>query len=203
MAGAVIGLPSLALLVLARLELGSSFSVRPKAQTLVTHGLYSRIRNPIYVFGGLVFAGAFFTSTSRALYGSLSYSFRCRFIEHGRKKRSFRQDSVTNTSNINRAHGSNKLNGAADVPEMFVPTSPVSAAFALRSERDDVACDLRPPSLFYLSFSILDAYGTVWLLPGCETWLSRRQDCFWKACPRTFGYRVARDVFELVIVAYA
>jgi len=57
-AGAAIGLPSLALFVLARIELGSSFSVRPKAQTLVTHGLYSRIRNPIYVFGCLVAAGA-------------------------------------------------------------------------------------------------------------------------------------------------
>ena len=55
--GVVIGLPSLALLVLARIELGGSFSVRPKAQTLVTHGLYSRIRNPIYVFGGLGIAG--------------------------------------------------------------------------------------------------------------------------------------------------
>ena len=69
MAGAVIGLPSLALLVLARLELGSSFSVRPKAQTLVTHGLYSRIRNPIYVFGGLVFAGVFlYIDQPRALW---------------------------------------------------------------------------------------------------------------------------------------
>lgn len=58
-AGVVIGLPSLALLALARIELGGSFSVRPKAQTLVTHGLYSRIRNPIYVFGGLVIAGVF------------------------------------------------------------------------------------------------------------------------------------------------
>jgi protein-S-isoprenylcysteine O-methyltransferase Ste14 len=58
-AGVVIGLPSLALLVLARFELGSSFSVRPKAQTLVTHGLYSRIRNPIYLFGGLLVAGIF------------------------------------------------------------------------------------------------------------------------------------------------
>jgi protein-S-isoprenylcysteine O-methyltransferase Ste14 len=55
--GVVIVLPSLALLVLARIELGGSFSVRPKAQTLVTHGLYSRIRNPIYVFGGLGVAG--------------------------------------------------------------------------------------------------------------------------------------------------
>jgi protein-S-isoprenylcysteine O-methyltransferase Ste14 len=58
-AGMVIGLPSLALLVLARIELGSSFSVSPKARTLVTHGLYSRIRNPIYVFGGLVITGVF------------------------------------------------------------------------------------------------------------------------------------------------
>jgi protein-S-isoprenylcysteine O-methyltransferase Ste14 len=57
--GVAIGLPSLALLVLARIELGGSFSVRPKAQMLVTHGLYSRIRNPIYVFGGLAVAGFF------------------------------------------------------------------------------------------------------------------------------------------------
>jgi protein-S-isoprenylcysteine O-methyltransferase Ste14 len=31
--------------------------VRAKASTLVTTGLYSRIRNPIYVFGGLMIAG--------------------------------------------------------------------------------------------------------------------------------------------------
>ena len=58
-AGVVIGLPSAVLLVLARIELGGSFSVRPKAQTLVTHGLYSRLRNPIYLFGGLAVAGIF------------------------------------------------------------------------------------------------------------------------------------------------
>ena len=58
-AGLVIGLPSALLLVLARIELGGSFSVGPRAQTLVTHGLYSRIRNPIYLFGGLAIAGAF------------------------------------------------------------------------------------------------------------------------------------------------
>jgi protein-S-isoprenylcysteine O-methyltransferase Ste14 len=57
--GVVIGLPSAALLILARLQLGGSFSVRPKAQTLVTRGLYSRIRNPIYVFGSLAIAGGF------------------------------------------------------------------------------------------------------------------------------------------------
>jgi protein-S-isoprenylcysteine O-methyltransferase Ste14 len=46
----------LVLLIVARIELGGSFSVRPKAQALVTQGLYSRIRNPIYVFGALTVA---------------------------------------------------------------------------------------------------------------------------------------------------
>src|ERR1700691_2477628 len=58
-AGVTILLPSLALLVLARIELGSSFAIQAKANKLVTHGLYSRIRNPIYVFGGLAIAGFF------------------------------------------------------------------------------------------------------------------------------------------------
>jgi protein-S-isoprenylcysteine O-methyltransferase Ste14 len=57
-AGVVIALPSLALLLLARIQLGGSFSVRPKAQAL-TDGLYSRIRNPIYLFGALAIAGIF------------------------------------------------------------------------------------------------------------------------------------------------
>jgi protein-S-isoprenylcysteine O-methyltransferase Ste14 len=57
-AAVIFGLPSLLLLIVARIELGGSFSVRPKAQALVTHGLYSRIRNPIYVFGALAIAAA-------------------------------------------------------------------------------------------------------------------------------------------------
>lgn len=57
--GAVIVVPSLALFILARIQLGGSFSARAKAQALITHGLYSRIRNPIYVFGGLVGVGTF------------------------------------------------------------------------------------------------------------------------------------------------
>jgi protein-S-isoprenylcysteine O-methyltransferase Ste14 len=68
-AGVVIGLPSLALLVLARIQLGSSFSVRAKAQSLVTHGLYSRIRNPIYLFGCLVVVGVLlYINRPRALW---------------------------------------------------------------------------------------------------------------------------------------
>lgn len=58
-AAVILGLPSLVLLILARIELGGAFSVRPKAQALVTHGLYSRIRNPIYFFGALTVVALF------------------------------------------------------------------------------------------------------------------------------------------------
>ncbi len=55
--GAVMIGISLPLFVLARWQLGNSFSIQAKATTLVTTGLYSRIRNPIYLFGGLLVAG--------------------------------------------------------------------------------------------------------------------------------------------------
>ena len=55
--GICIAAPSLVLLVIARLQLGGAFSVKAKASFLVTTGLYSRIRNPIYVFAGLTILG--------------------------------------------------------------------------------------------------------------------------------------------------
>ena len=56
-AGLAIGIPCLLLFALARIQLGRAFSVQAMASKLVTSGLYSRIRNPIYVFGGLTIAG--------------------------------------------------------------------------------------------------------------------------------------------------
>ncbi|HET7823449.1 MAG TPA: methyltransferase, partial [Ornithinibacter sp.] len=44
-----------ALWVVARLELGQSFSVGAEANELVTTGLYRHVRNPIYVFGTAAF----------------------------------------------------------------------------------------------------------------------------------------------------
>lgn len=58
-AGLVLMAPALILLTAARLNLGNSFSVTPQAKELVTRGIYSRIRNPIYVFGTFVIAGLF------------------------------------------------------------------------------------------------------------------------------------------------
>src|SRR5436309_2264305 len=57
--GVVLGLVGLAGVVLARRTLGRSFSIRAKATALVTTGIYSRIRNPIYVFGMVYAAGIF------------------------------------------------------------------------------------------------------------------------------------------------
>ena len=50
-----------ALLLLARHQLGKSFSATPQARALVTHGLYSKIRNPMYVFSALLLLGLLIT----------------------------------------------------------------------------------------------------------------------------------------------
>jgi protein-S-isoprenylcysteine O-methyltransferase Ste14 len=59
LAGVGLWVPAFLLFVLARIELGRAFSIKAKASTLVTTGLYARIRNPIYVFGGLMSVGIF------------------------------------------------------------------------------------------------------------------------------------------------
>jgi protein-S-isoprenylcysteine O-methyltransferase Ste14 len=56
-AGAILAGIGYALLVTARVQLGKSFAVQPEAKGLVTHGLYSRIRNPMYVFVDVMFFG--------------------------------------------------------------------------------------------------------------------------------------------------
>jgi protein-S-isoprenylcysteine O-methyltransferase Ste14 len=55
--GALIAIPCAGLWLLARLQLGKSFAVTAQARELVTTGLYSKIRNPIYVFGLLTLCG--------------------------------------------------------------------------------------------------------------------------------------------------
>jgi protein-S-isoprenylcysteine O-methyltransferase Ste14 len=56
-AGIAIAAPAFLLFVAARIELGRAFSVQAKATTLVTTGVYSRIRNPIYLFGAMFILG--------------------------------------------------------------------------------------------------------------------------------------------------
>jgi protein-S-isoprenylcysteine O-methyltransferase Ste14 len=55
--GLAIAVPAFCLWVLARVQLRKSFAVTAQAKELVTRGLYSRIQNPVYVFGALMIAG--------------------------------------------------------------------------------------------------------------------------------------------------
>jgi protein-S-isoprenylcysteine O-methyltransferase Ste14 len=57
--GIVLAAAGFCLWLLARHQLGQSFAVTAQAKKLVTRGLYSRIRNPIYFFGGIANLGLF------------------------------------------------------------------------------------------------------------------------------------------------
>ena len=51
LAGIVVASIAFPLWIVARLQLGSAFSFRAEARQLVTSGLYSKLRHPVYVFG--------------------------------------------------------------------------------------------------------------------------------------------------------
>ena len=56
-AGLALAALGLSGVILARRTLGESFSIAPKARVLVTTGIYSKIRNPIYVSGEIMLLG--------------------------------------------------------------------------------------------------------------------------------------------------
>ena len=66
--GLLVGLITYTLWIVSRIQIGKYFSVKPKAQGLMTKGLYSKIRNPIYVFSSLAILGAILPSRSPAQY---------------------------------------------------------------------------------------------------------------------------------------
>jgi protein-S-isoprenylcysteine O-methyltransferase Ste14 len=57
LSGAVVAGVALAMVVVARVQLGGSFTVKAKARRLVTTGIYAKIRNPIYVFSAVLLMG--------------------------------------------------------------------------------------------------------------------------------------------------
>jgi protein-S-isoprenylcysteine O-methyltransferase Ste14 len=67
--------------MLARQQLGESFTVTAQARALVTTGLYSKIRNPIYFFGGVAFLGVFIAwGNIYALVGFLTLYFAMQIL---------------------------------------------------------------------------------------------------------------------------
>lgn len=70
--GALIAFTALVLLGVSRYQLGKSFSVTPRARALVTHGIYARIRNPIYVFSTIMIAGLILVLHRPKMWGLLA-----------------------------------------------------------------------------------------------------------------------------------
>jgi len=66
--GFLLALIGLGGVVTARYTLGRSFSITPQARELVTRGIYSRIRNPIYVFGIVMLVGIFLVARQPLLW---------------------------------------------------------------------------------------------------------------------------------------
>lgn len=55
--GTILTVVGISFIAVARYQLGKSFSIKAEAHELVTRGLYSKIRNPIYVFGVVMLVG--------------------------------------------------------------------------------------------------------------------------------------------------
>jgi protein-S-isoprenylcysteine O-methyltransferase Ste14 len=55
--GMALGIFGMTMWATARIQLGKSFSVTPQARKMVTTGIYSKIRNPIYFFAGVGYTG--------------------------------------------------------------------------------------------------------------------------------------------------
>jgi protein-S-isoprenylcysteine O-methyltransferase Ste14 len=66
--GTLLVLAGIGFIALARYQLGKSFSVKPEAHKLITTGLYSKIRNPIYVFGMVLIMGVILVLQRPALW---------------------------------------------------------------------------------------------------------------------------------------
>jgi protein-S-isoprenylcysteine O-methyltransferase Ste14 len=69
-----------------RYQLGKSFSIRPQARELVTHGLYSKIRNPIYVFGSMIILGLILVLQKPVLWVGLAALVLSRLSAPGMKR---------------------------------------------------------------------------------------------------------------------
>jgi protein-S-isoprenylcysteine O-methyltransferase Ste14 len=56
-AGTVLAVVGVVGVAVARYQLGRSFSIKAEAHELVTTGIYSKLRNPIYVFATVMITG--------------------------------------------------------------------------------------------------------------------------------------------------
>ena len=108
LAGLCIALPAAVLLFTARWQLGQSFSVTPQAKELVTHGLYAKIRNPIYVFSGLLVLGILISLQYRYALLLLLVLIPIQIVRARQEAGSSKPGSATSTANTGREPGSDR-----------------------------------------------------------------------------------------------
>jgi protein-S-isoprenylcysteine O-methyltransferase Ste14 len=85
--GAILALVGYVLAFVSRVQLGKSFTVMPEARELVTHGLYSRLRNPIYVFVDLLLVGLILALALHWLFAVLGVVVALQAIQARREAR--------------------------------------------------------------------------------------------------------------------
>ena len=106
-AGLILALAGLGGVILSRFTLGRSFSVAPKATELVTHGIYSRIRNPIYVSGIFFLTGMLMIFQRPVLWIILPVIGAMQIIRAHREAKCWKRNSVTSTGATGLEPGSN------------------------------------------------------------------------------------------------
>ncbi len=107
--GSCIAMPAAILFFVARGQLGSSFSVTPQAGALVTHGVYAKLRNPIYVFSGLTLVGVLIAWHSRFAFLLLAVVIPVQVFVLTRKRRCLKPGLAMSAGNIEREPGSSGL----------------------------------------------------------------------------------------------
>ena len=85
--GAVLVVAGILGIATARVQLGKSFAIKPEARQLVTHGIYSKIRNPIYVFGAILIAGFALVVRRQSVWVFLLVVILMQMVRAGRESR--------------------------------------------------------------------------------------------------------------------
>ncbi len=89
--GEAIAVPGFVLWFIAKLQLGSSFTAKPEARELVTVGLYSKIRHPIYLFSTVALLGTAVCLRSGYFYTFVGISVLAQFWRAGREEKVLRE----------------------------------------------------------------------------------------------------------------
>ena len=103
--GGVIAAIGLVMLLTARIQLGRSFSVSAKAKKLVTTGVYSKIRNPIYVFSAMFLVGIVIVTGRWPLLLIIAVLVPVQIVRARKESQVLRRPSAKSTRGIRQERG--------------------------------------------------------------------------------------------------